>query len=202
MAMQQDSTTPTTAPSLRRAVVFDRTTREYAMILDDEIIGYAQTHHQAEATLDALAYEILSTQADVQAPPLEDEALSASNYDLTDEQETELAEARQLAPTLIPTDAPITVGQLADGTPVLSGHTHHQHPGPLQVTTAEGYLLLSTRGLSGSWAGVDLHLNTAQLAALRALVQDGTLDQLLQLAAEWERRPRPRPWPAQTSRAA
>jgi hypothetical protein len=198
MAMQQDSTIPTTAPTIPREVIYNQDDKQWDCYLTIDglrrCVGWAKTSLAAEALCDQIVYDLLADQALLE--------VSTPTHDLSDEQADELAEARQLAPTLVPNGAPITVGQLPDGTPVLSGHTYHAHPRPLQVTTPDGYLLVSTRGLAGSWAGVDLHLNTPQLAALRALVADGTLDLLLQLAADWERRPRPRPWPAQTSRAA
>jgi hypothetical protein len=187
----------TTAPAIPREVVYNPTDKQWECYLTIDglrrYVGWARTSLEAEVLCDQIVYDLLADQAILSSNPA---------HDLSDEQEDELAEARQLAPALVPSDAPITISQLPDGTPVIGGHTHHQHPRPLQVTTEQGYLLVSTRGLAGSWAGVDLHLNTAQLAALRTLVRDGTLDLLLQLAADWERRPRPRPWPAQTSRAA
>jgi hypothetical protein len=73
----------------------------------------------------------------------------------------------------------------------------------MRVSTPQGYLLVSTGGLSGRWAGADLTLNGVQLAGLPALLDDdtlgaaqraalagllaaGTMDTLLQLARAWE----------------
>lgn len=188
----------TTAPEIERDIRYNSATRDYDCSLSIDgirrYVGSARTYSEAEALCDQIVYDLLADQALL--------AASTPAHDLTDEQAAELAEAVQLAPTLIPSATPITVGQLPDGTPITSGHNHHQHHRPLQVTTADGYLLLSTRGLSGHWAGADLELNAAQLAALRTLVADGTLDLLLQLAADWERTPRPRPRPAPVPLAA
>jgi hypothetical protein len=176
------------APEIPRDIRYNSATRDYdcSLSIDDiwRYVGSARTYSEAETLCDQIVYDLLADQALL--------AACTPAHDLTDEQAAELAEAAQLAPTLVPTDAPITIGVLADGTPVTSGYTHH-HPRPLQVTTADGYLLLSTRGLAGHWAGADLELSAAQLAALRTLVADGTLDLLLQLAADWERTPRPPP---------
>jgi hypothetical protein len=102
-----------------------------------------------------------------------------------------------VAAALAPSDRPVIVGSLADGTPITSGRTTHGHPCPLRVATEQGYLLVSTRGLAGRWAGSNLHLDAAQLAAphalpddqyaaLAGLLADGTLRTLLQLAQRWE----------------
>jgi hypothetical protein len=186
----------TTAPTIPREVIYNSTDKQWECYLTIDglrrYVGWAKTSLAAEALCDQIVYDLLADQA----------LLATPAHDLTDEQAAELAEAQQLAPTLVPADAPVTVGQLPDGTPVTSGHNHHQHPRPLQVTTTDGYLLISTCGLSGHWAGADLELSAAQLAALRALVADGTLSLLLQLAADWERTPRPRSRPSPVPLAA
>ncbi|NJK80452.1 MAG: hypothetical protein HC914_11300 [Chloroflexaceae bacterium] len=43
-----------------KAIVYDYEIREYAMYLDDELIGFARTYQEAELTLDELVYELLS----------------------------------------------------------------------------------------------------------------------------------------------
>jgi hypothetical protein len=66
-----ESTTISGAPPLVRAIQFDRTTRDYMLSLDGQVVGYACSHHQGELTLDALVSEILAqyTAAQVEAAP-------------------------------------------------------------------------------------------------------------------------------------
>lgn len=47
------------APLHDKQVVYDCETRDFAMYLDGELVGFARTYSEAEATLDALVYEIL-----------------------------------------------------------------------------------------------------------------------------------------------
>ncbi len=42
-----------------KTIVYDRETRHYAMYLDDELVGFARTYHEAEITLDQLVFELL-----------------------------------------------------------------------------------------------------------------------------------------------
>jgi len=44
----------------RKEIVYDRGTRDYAMYLDSELVGFARTYHKAEVTLDQLVFELLS----------------------------------------------------------------------------------------------------------------------------------------------
>ncbi len=44
----------------RREIVFDRETRDFAMYLDGELVGFARTHTEAEVTLDQLVFELIS----------------------------------------------------------------------------------------------------------------------------------------------
>ena len=44
----------------RKEIVYDRDTRDYAMYLDGELVGFARTYHEAEVTLDQLVYELLT----------------------------------------------------------------------------------------------------------------------------------------------
>ena len=44
----------------RKQIVHDRTTRDYAMYLDGELVGFARTYQEAEVTLDQLIFELSS----------------------------------------------------------------------------------------------------------------------------------------------
>jgi hypothetical protein len=46
----------------RKEIVYDRETRDYAMYLDGELVGFARTYHEAEVTLDQLVFELISGQ--------------------------------------------------------------------------------------------------------------------------------------------
>ena len=46
----------------RKEIVYDRETRDFAMYLDGELVGYARTYHEAEITLDLLVFELMSGQ--------------------------------------------------------------------------------------------------------------------------------------------
>lgn len=43
----------------RKHIVYDRESRDYAMYLDGELIGFARTYQEAEVTLDQLVFELL-----------------------------------------------------------------------------------------------------------------------------------------------
>ncbi len=45
----------------QKEISYDRETRDYAMFLDGELIGFARTYHEAEVTLDRLVFELLSS---------------------------------------------------------------------------------------------------------------------------------------------
>lgn len=45
-----------------KEIVYDPQTRDFAMYLDHELIGFARTYQEAEVTLDQLVYELLSGQ--------------------------------------------------------------------------------------------------------------------------------------------
>lgn len=49
--------TTQTAPD--KLISYDRESRDYAMYLDGELVGFARTYHEAEVTLDQLVYESL-----------------------------------------------------------------------------------------------------------------------------------------------
>lgn len=54
--------TPTTEIVVyEKKIAYDRETQDFAMYLDGELVGFARTRQEAEGTLDALVYEILST---------------------------------------------------------------------------------------------------------------------------------------------
>jgi len=44
----------------RKEIIFDRETRDYALYLDGELVGFARTYHEAEITLDQLVFELMS----------------------------------------------------------------------------------------------------------------------------------------------
>lgn len=48
------------APAYQRAIAYDRETRDFAMYLDGELVGFARTYHEAEVTLDQLVFELMS----------------------------------------------------------------------------------------------------------------------------------------------
>ena len=43
-----------------KSIRYDRETRDYAMYLDGELVGFARTYHEAEVTLDQLVFELMS----------------------------------------------------------------------------------------------------------------------------------------------
>lgn len=44
----------------RKEIVYDRETRDFAMYLDGELVGFARTYHEAEVDLDSLVFDLLS----------------------------------------------------------------------------------------------------------------------------------------------
>lgn len=46
----------------RKEIVYDRETRDYAMYLDGELVGFARTYHEAEIILDQLVFELMTGQ--------------------------------------------------------------------------------------------------------------------------------------------
>ncbi|MEM8532317.1 MAG: hypothetical protein AAGF95_15845 [Chloroflexota bacterium] len=46
----------------RKHIVYDRETKDYAMYLDGELIGFARTFAEAEVTLDQLVFELMNGQ--------------------------------------------------------------------------------------------------------------------------------------------
>ena len=61
----------TTDATYRKEICYDRESRDYAMRLDGELVGYARTHHEAEVTLDELVFELLSSGATATASALD-----------------------------------------------------------------------------------------------------------------------------------
>lgn len=43
-----------------KEIVYDPETKDFAMYLDGELVGFARTYQEAEATLDELVYELLN----------------------------------------------------------------------------------------------------------------------------------------------
>lgn len=48
------------ATSYRKEIKYDRVSRDYAMYLDGELVGFGRTYHDAEVELDQLVFELLS----------------------------------------------------------------------------------------------------------------------------------------------
>lgn len=46
----------------RREIIFDKETHDYSLWLDGELVGFARTYKEAEATLDQLIFELMSGQ--------------------------------------------------------------------------------------------------------------------------------------------
>lgn len=44
----------------RKEIVYCRETRDYAMYLDGELVGFTRTYHKAEITLDQLVFELMT----------------------------------------------------------------------------------------------------------------------------------------------
>lgn len=45
-----------------KEIIYNPETKEYAMYLDGELVGFAKTYHEAELTLDQLVFELISGQ--------------------------------------------------------------------------------------------------------------------------------------------
>lgn len=52
--------TPEPVGAYRKEIVYNRETRDYAMYLGGELVGFARTYHEAEVTLDQLVFELMS----------------------------------------------------------------------------------------------------------------------------------------------
>lgn len=63
-----------TVAAFDKQTIYDPETRDFAMYLDGELVGFARTNREAEDTLDALVYEILTAAyGPTMEPPTEDE---------------------------------------------------------------------------------------------------------------------------------
>jgi hypothetical protein len=63
----------------RKEIVYDRDTRDYAMYLDGELVGFARTYHEAEVTLDQLVLERISHQVSNPTPPVTSASTTAAS---------------------------------------------------------------------------------------------------------------------------
>jgi len=45
----------------RKEIVYDRETRDYALYLDGELVGFASTYHDAEVKLDQMIYDLITS---------------------------------------------------------------------------------------------------------------------------------------------
>jgi hypothetical protein len=45
-----------------KTIVYDPETRDFAMYLDGELVGFARTYQEAEVTLDQLVFELINGQ--------------------------------------------------------------------------------------------------------------------------------------------
>jgi hypothetical protein len=61
-----------------KSIQYDRDTRDYAMYLDGELVGFARTYHEAEVTLDQLIFEL--TNGDLFREALADAPNSAPTH--------------------------------------------------------------------------------------------------------------------------
>jgi hypothetical protein len=52
--------TPKGTMMYKREIIYNSKTRDYAMYLDGELIGFARTYLEAETALDQLVFELLS----------------------------------------------------------------------------------------------------------------------------------------------
>ena len=44
----------------RKEIIYDRETRDYAMYLDGNLVGFARNYQEAETTLDNLVFDLLN----------------------------------------------------------------------------------------------------------------------------------------------
>ena len=57
------STAPSYSTTFAKSIIFDPETRDHAMYLDGELIGFARTEAEAQTTLDQLVSELHSTRS-------------------------------------------------------------------------------------------------------------------------------------------
>lgn len=67
----------------RKEIMYDRATRDYAMYLDGELVGFARTYHEGEITLDALVFQLLTDLAPAALSPqvTADQAAEGGSHD-------------------------------------------------------------------------------------------------------------------------
>jgi hypothetical protein len=46
----------------KKEILYDPETRDFAMYLDGELVGFARTYQEAEVTLDELVFELINGQ--------------------------------------------------------------------------------------------------------------------------------------------
>lgn len=63
----------TTTRRFEKAISYDATTRDFALYLDGELVGWAKSYLEGEETLDALVYDILNPKV----TPVVEEAVNA-----------------------------------------------------------------------------------------------------------------------------
>jgi len=115
MATNAESTTTPTMPALVRAIQYDRTTRDHALSLDGQIVGYACSYHQGELTLDALVSEILAqyVATQVEATPAQSLPPMDAVADTLDEQARAAADPSPFSKARAQLDSGIPI--VADG---------------------------------------------------------------------------------------
>lgn len=104
-------------PSYAKVIQYDRETKDYAMYLDGELVGFARTQAEAENTLDALVFELLSAPAPV--------------AEAVESRRETLAETADIEATTIPTPCPCCGRDLdgdtcPDGCPVRLYHLRNE----------------------------------------------------------------------------
>jgi hypothetical protein len=91
-----------------KSIAYDYETRDYAMRLDGELVGFARNYHEAEIALDLLVYEMLSDGHFASATELDGgsdlDAIRDSLALVEDEQCGQ--DFAQPQPDDVPTDAP------------------------------------------------------------------------------------------------
>jgi hypothetical protein len=94
----------TTDATYRKEICYDRETRDYAMYLDGELVGFARTYHEAEIALDQLVFELMSGQLFADLTPAEvQQDIRQTEADTRDAEADALASDE--APLLVEPDA-------------------------------------------------------------------------------------------------
>ena len=99
----------TTDATYRKEIRYDRETRDFAMYLDGELIGFARTYHEAEVALDQLVFELLSGDATATATELDAgsdvDAIAADTLVIRADAPAQLAAVVQADALLLEADA-------------------------------------------------------------------------------------------------